>query len=92
MKRKNILPFLYFTACFSVMLITPAYAYLDPSVTTYVIQVVAGVAVAVGATAGIIWRRAKRKLQDKLGIDENAKKEVEEDIVGYEEEELTTLK
>ncbi len=55
-------------------------AYLDPSVMTYAIQVVAGVVVAVGATAGILWRRAKRKMQDKLGIDENAKKEVEEDI------------
>ena len=55
-------------------------AYLDPSVMTYAIQVVAGVVVAVGATAGILWRRAKRKMQDKLGIDENAKKEGEEDI------------
>ncbi len=55
-------------------------AYLDPSVMTYAIQVVAGVVVAIGATAGILWRRAKRKMQDKLGIDENAKKEVEEDI------------
>lgn len=55
--------------------------YLDPSVMTYAIQVVAGVVVAVGATAGIMWRKAKRKMQDKLGIDENAKKEVEENII-----------
>lgn len=61
-------------------------AYLDPSVMTYAIQVVAGVVVAVGATAGIVWRRAKRKMQDKLGIDENAKKEVEEDVVEIKED------
>jgi hypothetical protein len=47
---------------------------------TYTIQVVAGVAVAAGAVFGVMWRRAKKKVQDKLGIDENAKKEVEEEI------------
>lgn len=56
-------------------------AYLDPSVMTYAIQVAAGVVVAVGATAGVLWRKAKRKVEDKLGIDENAKKEVEEDVI-----------
>lgn len=58
-----------------------ASAYLDPSVMTYTIQVVAGVVVAVGAVIGVYWRKAKKKVQDKLGIDENAKKEVEEDVV-----------
>lgn len=62
-------------------------AYLDPSVMTYVIQVVAGVVVAFGAVVGIHWRKAKKKVQDKLGIDENAKKEVEEDIVEFSDKE-----
>lgn len=61
-------------------------AYLDPSVMTYVIQVVAGVVVAVGAVAGVMWRKAKRKMQDKLGIDENAKKEMEEDVIELKED------
>lgn len=60
---------------------TTAFAYLDPSVMTYTIQVVAGVVVAAGAVIGIYWRKAKKKIQDKLGIDESAKKEVEEDVV-----------
>ena len=55
-------------------------AYIDPSVMTYAIQIVAGVIVAVGAVVGIWWRKAKKKVQNKLGIDENAKKEVEADI------------
>lgn len=58
-----------------------ASAYLDPSVMTYTVQVVAGVAVAIGAVIGVYWRKAKKKVQDKMGIDENAKKEVEEDVV-----------
>ena len=60
--------------------------YLDPSVMTYAIQVVAGVVVAVGAVAGIYWRKAKRKLQDKLGIDEDTKKQVEDDMIELKDE------
>ena len=53
--------------CLTVILSTAVSAYLDPSVMTYTIQVVAGVIVAVGAVIGIYWRRAKKKVQDKLG-------------------------
>lgn len=67
----------------SLMLMTSAGAYLDPSVMTYAIQIVAGVVVAAGAVVGILWRRAKRKVQAKLGIDENAKKEVEADVIEF---------
>lgn len=74
-------------ACLAVMLMGTAHAYLDPSVMTYTIQVVAGVVVAVGAVAGIYWRKAKKKVQDKLGIDANAKKSVEEDVIEIAEDE-----
>lgn len=56
-------------------------AYIDPSVTTYVIQAVAGIVVALGAAVGIYFRRAKKKVSDKLGIDENRNKEVETDEI-----------
>lgn len=56
-------------------------AYVDPSVMTYVIQAVVGVVVAVGAVVGIYWRRAKEKMSEKLGIDENKNKEVELDDI-----------
>lgn len=75
----------YFAICFILMFAMPAQAYIDPSVATYTVQVIAGVAVAVGAVAGVMWRKAKKKVQDKLGIDENANKEVEEDIVEISE-------
>lgn len=65
---------------------TTAFAYIDPSVMTYGIQLVAGVVVAVGAVIGIYWRKAKKKVQDKLGIDENANKEVEEEVIEIIEE------
>ncbi len=83
---KKMIGCVYFTACVSFMLTMSAGAYLDPSVMTYAIQVVAGILVAAGAVIGVYWRKAKKKVQDKLGIDENAKKEVEEDIVEFTEE------
>ena len=41
----------------------------------------AGVVIAVGAVTGIYWRKAKKKVNEKLGIDENKNKTVEDDIV-----------
>lgn len=83
---KKVGRYLYIVVSVSIAMSTTASAYVDPSVMTYTIQVVAGVLVAVGAVVGIYWRRAKRKIQDKLGIDENAKKEIEEDIIEFKDE------
>ena len=55
-----------------------AYAYVDPSVMTYTIQAVAGVAVALAAVAGVALRRTRRWLVRALGIDENARKDKEQ--------------
>jgi hypothetical protein len=74
------------TLCFSLILMVQAEAYLDPTVMTYTIQIVAGIVVAAGVVIGIWWRKAKKKVQDKLGIDENTRKEVEDDIVEFDEE------
>ena len=60
---------------------TPITLYIDPSVVTYLIQAVAGVVIAVGAVVGIYFRKAKKKVNDKLGIDENKNKEVETDEI-----------
>ena len=55
--------------------------YIDPSVMTYAIQAIAGVVIAIGAAVGIYWRKAKKKMNEKLGIDENRHKEVESDEI-----------
>ena len=60
---------------------TPVTLYIDPSVVTYLIQAVAGVVIAVGAAVGIYFRKAKKKVNDKLGTDENNNKEVETDEI-----------
>ena len=58
----------------------PIFAYVDPSVMTYTIQAVAGAIIALGAVIGVTWRIMKKKTQKVLKIDENQKKEVEEDV------------
>ena len=83
---KKFLRLAYFMTCFAVMLAFPAHAYLDPSVMTYAIQIVAGLAVAIGAVVGVYWRKAKKLLSSKLGIDENRNKEVESDEIIVDEE------
>ena len=72
--------------CSMLMFGLNANAYIDPSVMTYLIQVVAGIVVAVGAVAGIYFRKAKKKVSEKLGIDENRNKEVETDEIIVDEE------
>lgn len=78
---------IFLTCGLMVAMTMNASAYLDPSVMTYTIQVVAGVVVAVGAVVGVYWRKAKKKVQNSLGMDENAKKTVEEDVVELENSE-----
>ena len=78
---KKYLRFAYVFVLTVIMMSGAAHAYLDPSVMTYAIQAVAGVAIAIGAVVGIYWRKAKSKINKALNIDENAKKEVEEDVI-----------
>ncbi len=56
-------------------------AYLDPSATTILLTSISSIAIAVGATALILWRKAKKKVSATLHIDENANKEVEDELV-----------
>ncbi|MBP5181040.1 MAG: hypothetical protein J6127_07115 [Clostridiales bacterium] len=55
--------------------------YIDPSVMTYMIQAIAGIVIAAGAVVAVFVRKAKKKVSDKLGIDENRNKEVESDDI-----------
>ncbi len=55
----------------------PAFAYVDPSIMTYTIQAVAGVAVALSTVLGVAARRSRKKLMRLLDFDENARREVD---------------
>lgn len=55
-------------------------AYVDPSVMSYTVQAIAGVAIALGVVFGVVWRRVKRGANKVLKRDENAGKEVEDEV------------
>lgn len=80
----RILPWLYdglwAVACAVVLVpvwTAPAFAYVDPSIMTYTIQAVAGVAVALSTVLGVAARRSRKKLMTLLDFDENARREID---------------
>ena len=77
----NIVWTLFFVIGFSFLFSLNVRAYIDPSVMTYTIQAVAGIVIAIGAAVGIYFRKMKKKVNDKFGIDENRNKEVESDDI-----------
>lgn len=72
---------LFYTICMLFLFEIPTFAYIDPSVMTYTIQAVAGVLISIGAVIGIVWRRTRSKAKKILNIDENSKKEIEDDVI-----------
>ncbi len=55
MKRlfMQVFKFTYFAGCFWYLFTIPAQAYIDPSAVTYIIQMVAGVLIALGAAFAV---------------------------------------
>ena len=81
---KHVLTMIYFSICFTFLFMRPVHAYIDPSVMTYAIQAIAGIVIAIGAFVGIYFRKIKKNVTNKLGIDENKNKEVESDEIKIE--------
>lgn len=69
MKKRTKLLLIIVALCV-IMQATPAYAYIDPATTSYVIQALAGVVIACGATILVFWRKIqfwfKKKRAERL--------------------------
>ena len=87
MKKTRILMTLHLALWLTVGFSLQAAAYIDPSVVSGLLVSVAGAVVALSAVFFILWRKLKNKVTKTLGIDENANKEVEEELVIKEDEE-----
>ena len=61
---KKLLAFAAFFILATVMFIQNAFAYIDPSAMTFIIQIIAGVAIAAGAALGFYWRKFRRADDD----------------------------
>ena len=68
---KKLIKYLYYSAALALLLTVSSAAYIDPSAMTYIIQIIAGVAIAAGAAFGFYWRRIKRfftKIKDNAYV------------------------
>ena len=83
-RRWKIYGVLYFTLVF-ILVPTLASAYIDPSVTTYAIQAIAGVAVAAGAFFATYGRRMKKNWMKMLDLEENGSRTREAPLEIYME-------
>ena len=60
--------------------------YIDPAATSVLISSITAIAVALGATFIIIWRKMKKGVRKTFHIDENAGKVMEDDLVILDDE------
>ncbi len=81
-KSKYILTTVVITALLS----TTAFAYLDPSVMTQLVQAIAGIVIAVGAVVGVYFYKIKKKVTKAMNLEETTKKEVEDELVIFDNE------
>ncbi len=87
---KKVLSFLYFFICAMLLFSVSALAYIDPAAMTFMIQIFAGLAIAIGATFGLYYRKIRRffrKLFNKDGaaVDNWEYDENDDDQTGYDD-------
>ncbi len=70
---KKAIAFVYFFVCATLLFSRSAFAYIDPSSMTYLIQIVAGAAIALGAGVGFYWKRIRRFFRNKRKAREEAR-------------------
>ena len=75
--KKNLSFLALVLYCVFCMVLTPnqASAYIDPSTTTFLVQAVIGLAVAVAAGFTIYFRKAKKKINKAIGREDVTKDE-----------------
>ena len=76
---------LAFALVWTCALPSAAFAYVDPSVMTYTIQALAGVAVALSAVLGVAARRTRKFLMRALDIDEARNRTVDPPVYRLDE-------
>lgn len=69
--------FMYFFTAFFVLFSNYAYAYIDPSAVTYVIQAVAGIFIALGAAITIFRHKIFSFLKKKKKNEETVEDKIE---------------
>lgn len=80
---RKLFRYLYFSVAFFFLFMVPVQAYIDPSVMTYAIQAVAGVAIALGTVFGLYWRKLLKVLRTVFRVRSNKHAENESDEISF---------
>ena len=72
---KRWIGFIYFLLFGTLLTLQSASAYVDPATTSYLLQIVAGVFIALGATVAIFWRKISFWFKKQKAIRARKKKE-----------------
>lgn len=84
---RKLFRYLYFSVAFFFLFMVPVRAYIDPSVMTYAIQAVAGVAIALGTVFGLYWRKLLKVLRTVFRVRSNKHAENESDEISFSDPE-----
>lgn len=74
---KRLIGLVYFLFFGTLLTLRSASAYIDPATTSYIIQIVAGVFIALGATVAVFWRKITFWFKKKKALRAQKKKERE---------------
>ncbi len=81
----NFFAIAFFVCCFVMFgSFSPASAYIDPATTSYVLELIIGVAVVGGAAFGYYWRKIKNKVNKKDQTVSGVS--IEEQLAGLDDE------
>lgn len=70
-KIGRLFKYIYYTICFMMFFTVRINAYIDPSVMTYAIQVIAGSAIAIGTLVSLYWRKITKGLRKIFRVRSN---------------------
>lgn len=88
---RRVFSFLYYFVCASLFFSVTALAYIDPSAMTYIIQIIAGVAIAAGAAFSFYFRKLRRRFSrfgKKKDYAAFCEDETDDDDIGFGDYEI----
>lgn len=79
-RNRNVLWLMAYLVLCMALTPTMASAYIDPSTTTFLVQALIGLGVAIAAGVTVYWRKARRKVNKVMGKDQTATRDESDDI------------
>lgn len=80
---RKLFQYLYFCIAFFFLFMIPVRAYIDPSVMSYAIQAIAGIAIALGTVFGLYWRKLLKFLRTIFRVRSNKHAVNESDEISF---------